>query len=627
MMANDTERPMHQVLLQSKDHKELLNVIDLLRSQGLNRYVHLPQVIVCGDQSSGKSSVLEAISGVRFPTKDNLCTRFATELILRRGPVKKAKAEIIPGSERSKEEKRRLSGFQMPPVDISKFSLLIETAKEAMGLRSESRAFSDDILRVEISGPEQSNLTLVDLPGLIHAENKQQTAKDVEMVSSLVRSYMANRRSIILAVVSAKNDYANQVVTKLAHDHDPKGIRTLGIITKPDTLHVGSDGERSFIALSRNESVVFRLGWHVLKNRGYEERDHSVAERDESEKEFFSQGVWTSLPPRILGIGSLTPRLSTVLRDQIISELPSLIQDVEDGIEDCRRRLTNLGDARATIREQQLYLIRISQSFSSLVQAAVDGTYTDHFFGDATTQDGYNKRLRAVVANVLTTFATEMREEGHNEKIVEENPPAPNGTFPRRISKTDFIKNVCDLMSRSKGRELSGTFNPLIIGDLFYRQSKPWRGIVDDYSERILEATRWTVELILNHVTHGTTREGILLEVVGPAMERYTSQLAQRVSEIMLQHQSGHPITYNRSFAEAVHKARREYTEREQLRHINAYLTVPTKSGSNVIRREVDAGDLLAVMNKAFEDMDHHASLEALIHMEAYYNVSVDDPG
>ena len=72
------------VSLQSKDHEELLNIIDKLRSQGISRYIDLPQLIVCGDQSSGKSSVLEAVSGLRFPTKDNLCTRFATELILRR---------------------------------------------------------------------------------------------------------------------------------------------------------------------------------------------------------------------------------------------------------------------------------------------------------------------------------------------------------------------------------------------------------------------------------------------------------------------------------------------------------------------------------------------------------------
>ena len=52
-------------------HLELLNVVDDLRAQGLNEHVDLPQLI---DQSSGKSSVLAAVSGVPFPKKDNLCT-------------------------------------------------------------------------------------------------------------------------------------------------------------------------------------------------------------------------------------------------------------------------------------------------------------------------------------------------------------------------------------------------------------------------------------------------------------------------------------------------------------------------------------------------------------------------
>ena len=274
--------------LQSKDYGQLLDVIDLLRSQGISHYIPLPQLIVCGDQSSGKSSVLEAVFGIRFPIKDNLCTRFVTELILRRGPTSNVAVNIIPGKDRSDQERQTLLGFQPPTVQIDKFLSLIDAAKEAMGLSSDAKAFSDDVLRVEVSGPEQPHLTLVDLPGLIHADNKKQSAKDVELVSSLVRSYMANARSIILAVVSAKNDYANQVVTKLARDVDPNGSRTLGIITKPDTLHVGSESEKDFLHLAMNKDVIFRLGWHTLRNRDFHNRDYSIEERDELERDFFS---------------------------------------------------------------------------------------------------------------------------------------------------------------------------------------------------------------------------------------------------------------------------------------------------------------------------------------------------
>jgi GTPase SAR1 family protein len=64
--------------LQSENHKFLLDTIDRLRSQGVSHYVALPQIVVCGDQSCGKSSVLQAISGLPFPIKDTLCTRVAT---------------------------------------------------------------------------------------------------------------------------------------------------------------------------------------------------------------------------------------------------------------------------------------------------------------------------------------------------------------------------------------------------------------------------------------------------------------------------------------------------------------------------------------------------------------------
>ena len=103
-----------QVSLQSKDHEELLNIIDHLRGQGISRYIDLPQLIVCGDQSSGKSSVLEAVSGLRFPTKDNLCTRFATELILRRGPENSVTVTIVPGDHRTDDERLKLQAFKSP---------------------------------------------------------------------------------------------------------------------------------------------------------------------------------------------------------------------------------------------------------------------------------------------------------------------------------------------------------------------------------------------------------------------------------------------------------------------------------------------------------------------------------
>ncbi len=80
---------------------------------------------------------------------------------------------------------------------------------------------------------------------------------DASSVKDLVCTYMKKPGSIILAVVSAKNDFALQEMTELARKLDPKGNRTPGLITKPDFLDAGSDSEASYLKLAQNKDVVF----------------------------------------------------------------------------------------------------------------------------------------------------------------------------------------------------------------------------------------------------------------------------------------------------------------------------------------------------------------------------------
>jgi len=415
-------KPFHTEALNglcSKDQLDLLDSIDCLRSHGLSYYVSLPQIIVCGDQSSGKSSVLEAISGVPFPTKSNMCTRFPIELVLRKTSHIGVSVSIVPHESRSESEQQSLGGFQEKLDSFDGLPTLIENAKAALAISTHGRAFSKDLLRIEVSGPDRPHLTIVDLPGLIHSETKQQSASDVELVQDVVQAYMKEPRSIILAVVSAKNDYANQIVLKLARAADKKGNRTLGVITKPDTLIASSESEAMYVSLARNQDVEFRLGWHVLKNMDSETGEWSLTDRDVKEEEFFSQGIWEDLPRSLLGVDKLRNRLSKVLLRQIAAELPSLIDEIEIKSKARRSQLDKLGEPRATLDEQRLYLLHISQSFQSLIKASVDGTYNDPFFEDAQSEPGYQKRIRAVVQNLNLDFAERIARRGHRREIVD----------------------------------------------------------------------------------------------------------------------------------------------------------------------------------------------------------------
>jgi hypothetical protein len=64
---------------QTKEYRRLLDIIDEVRKYDIDHVLQIPQIVVCGNTSAGKSSVLEAVSHIKFPRGDNVCTRYVTE--------------------------------------------------------------------------------------------------------------------------------------------------------------------------------------------------------------------------------------------------------------------------------------------------------------------------------------------------------------------------------------------------------------------------------------------------------------------------------------------------------------------------------------------------------------------
>jgi len=81
----------------------LLEKIDKLFACNVGDYIDLPQLVVVGDQSSGKSSVLEGLTDLPFPRDSGLCTRFATQITFRRAAVESVTVSIIPSKDASTE--------------------------------------------------------------------------------------------------------------------------------------------------------------------------------------------------------------------------------------------------------------------------------------------------------------------------------------------------------------------------------------------------------------------------------------------------------------------------------------------------------------------------------------------
>lgn len=622
--------------ISSREHEELLNIIDTIRSQGVSRYnIAVPQIVVCGDQSSGKSSTLEAICGLRFPTSDGLCTRFATEYVLRRieeGEEETINISILPDPEdedRSDDEIAKLTAFKPSKSDLEEFVSISKEAADAMGIDKSGKVFSHDVLRIEICGPKQPHLTLVDLPGLFHAGVDRKGDENVDAVNSLVQSYIENPRSIILAVVSAKNDLNLQKVIKFIRDFDAGGDRTLGVITKPDTLPVGSPSESQYQKVALNMEVPYALGWHVVKNRSYEQRDCSTEDRDIDERRLLSKGIWNALPAKQKGVGALRTRLSKVLQNHILVELPNLLKDIDAGISDCNSKLEALGGSRKSLQEQRQYLLRASDTFSRLLHSAVDGDYSDAFFRSSDHAEGFEKRLRAKTKDVLTQFAETMRVKGHAVELVEDLPwnYSYKGVGVDKVLKDNFYKKVQDRMRLNRGRELPGLFNPSIIGDLFLDQSSPWSCIVAAATNELLEAAHDTVRHVLQQAADDNTMYAIQGEIISPAMELLEKALAKKAEEVLKPHKKGHPQTLNHYFIENIQKRREDESRKAMAERISDFFGGCDPDSEHVEDRmcesPFDVKHLLNALTAQTEvDMDRFAAIEAVNAMLAYYKVT-----
>ncbi|KAI9369259.1 putative mitochondrial dynamin GTPase [Aspergillus egyptiacus] len=227
--------------------RKMIEIRNILQTVGQSGSLTLPSIVVIGSQSSGKSSVLEAIVGHEFlPKGSNMVTRRPIELTLVNTPNSQAEYGEFPALGLGK---------------ITDFSQIQRTLTDLNLAVPERDCVSDDPIQLMIYSPNVPDLSLIDLPGYIQVSGHDQPPELKQKISDLCDKYI-QPPNVILAISAADVDLANSTALRASRRVDPRGERTIGVITKMDLV----DPDRGLSILS-DKKYPLRLGYVGVVSR------------------------------------------------------------------------------------------------------------------------------------------------------------------------------------------------------------------------------------------------------------------------------------------------------------------------------------------------------------------------
>lgn len=313
-----------------RDVKVLVDAISELRQFGLDHVAPLPELVLVGDQSAGKSSLMGALAEIHLPRSQGCCTKCPAN-------IKTAPAEtwncvvtlqlyyaFKPGTRGSKEQKFR--HWEEQPLVSRKFlefndksqlesairwaqiallnydsdfnDFIPGTGRHALAnTQTTTAGFSPNVVSVEISGPGLAALSFFDLPGLIQNTDKASERYLVGAFENLARKYIAHENALVIYAMTMSVDpvlsKTGGVINKLrAND------RCVGVLTKPDTLSDRRSGHGDFEKVLQGEAHQLGHGYFVTKQPGPDSQlaagpDYHRLAREEEQDFFDGDELWS----------------------------------------------------------------------------------------------------------------------------------------------------------------------------------------------------------------------------------------------------------------------------------------------------------------------------------------------
>ncbi|NWQ68218.1 MX protein, partial [Neopipo cinnamomea] len=423
-----------------------IDLVDSLRALGIEKDLSLPAIAVIGDQSSGKSSVLEALSGVALPRGNGIVTRCPLELKLKRLPEGQAwQGRICYGN---------------VVMDLQNASEVDRAIRQAQDVVAGPRgAISGEMISLEVWSPDVPDLTLIDLPGIARVAVGDQPKDIGEQIKILLKRIIRCKETINLVVVPCNVDIATTEALKMAQEVDPTGERTLGILTKPDLVDRGT--EESIIRIMQNMAIPLKKGYMIVKCRGQQDIHNKVtlASAIQQERNFFASHRHFSV---LMEEGKATiPHLSVKLTNElvkhIIKTLPTLESQIREMLHKTLQDLQRYNRSTPkTESEKLIVLTDLIKLFNQDISRTIRGE--EQLFGDEI-------RLFTKIRREFQTWGVILLESAEKAKT----------SVPSKANKYE---------AQYRGREFPGFTN--------------YRTFEDIIKEQILELEEPAVEILNN---------------------------------------------------------------------------------------------------------------------------------
>ncbi|KAK2871630.1 hypothetical protein FQN49_002983 [Arthroderma sp. PD_2] len=355
----------------SQNMKAVVKKIQDLRHLGIeNHGLPLPKIVVVGDQSVGKSSLIEGMSEIKVPRSAGCCTRCPLEINLSESDspdspwtcrvllMKKYIFDSSGRAQRATNAKPLGPWIEQDPEELH-FSTLTDKAMLQEHLKWAQLAtlnpgrshndfipgedqetdstytqvkFSPNVVRLDITGPGFPNLSFYDLPGVINVAEIDEERYLVALVENLVKDYIRAPNCIVLLTLPMTDDATNSSAARIIRDIPGARQRTVGVLTKPDRVeHRQGDEYDQWREILRGDKFSTGHGYYVVQNNPDPRVGHATAR--EEENHFFSHPPWqTELVEYTSRFGTrrLQAALSKILLKVIQDSLPGIIDQINN---------------------------------------------------------------------------------------------------------------------------------------------------------------------------------------------------------------------------------------------------------------------------------------------------------